>query len=103
MATPIDHISLSVPHPRLESYITFLNAALAPFGIKELFRIVPEVIAFGADPNVPWLWVASVENREHITEEEWTSGKGRRVHLALRAKGKLDAVFACRGAVDIDG
>jgi hypothetical protein len=88
MATPIDHISLSVPYPRLESYITFLNAALAPFGIKELFRIVPEVIAFGADPNVPWLWVAAMEDREKITEEEWVSGKGRRVHLALRAKGE---------------
>jgi hypothetical protein len=77
----VDHVALPVPHHLLEEEIKFLNAALAPLGIKEHYRPVPEVVGFGPHPHKLFLWVSGINDGEPITKD------GNSVHLALTAKG----------------
>jgi len=86
---PLDHVSVPVPHAKLEEEIKFITTAFAPLGIKEHFRPAPGVVGLG--DAVPFLWVVGIdENHKPIEEEE---GKpGRSCHLALKAAGKSGGI-----------
>ena len=81
----IDHILLGCPASLLTAEVAFLNAALAPLGIKERFRVVPEVVAFGNEDDKRFFWVSGLDRNQQPIKDDKASG----IHLAFRAKGEL--------------
>ncbi len=80
----IDHIGITIPLTKLEEEVKFLETALAPSAVKELFRPAPEVLGMGDSMGNPFLWVSALE---HDTHKPGTS-QGLGWHVAFRANGE---------------
>lgn len=80
-----DHILLPCPANLLSAELTFLNAALQPLGIKERFRVVPEVVAFGNEQDKRFFWVSGFNRNNQPIKEGEASG----IHIAFKAKGEF--------------
>ncbi|RMZ85342.1 hypothetical protein DV737_g868, partial [Chaetothyriales sp. CBS 132003] len=71
----IDHLSIAVPEAKLEEEVKFLEAALAPLCVKELFRPVPLVAGLGDSMQNMFLWVSALDSeRQPIADGDSTSG-----------------------------
>lgn len=79
----IDHVSLPCPENLVEKELEFLSGALAPLGVKELFRIRPQIVGFGDSMRNPFLWVFALDRNQSPIKGDVTS-----VHMAFRAKGE---------------
>ncbi|KAG8531942.1 uncharacterized protein KY384_003578 [Bacidia gigantensis] len=83
----IDHVILGCSANKLEAEIAFLNAALSPLGIKEQFRVVPQVVAFGNDEDKRFFWVSGLDRNQQPIEGD------KPTHIAFKAhdKDQIDA------------
>ena len=81
----LDHIILPCPASILDEEVAFLNAALEPLGIKERFRIVPQVVAFGDEADPRFFWVSGLNREQLPVEDKDAPG----MHIAFKAKGGL--------------
>ena len=81
----LDHIILPCPSSLLDAELAFLNAALAPLGIQERFRVVPQVVAFGTSEDPRFFWVSGLDRDQEEIEDRGGLG----VHIAFRAKGEF--------------
>ena len=61
----IDHIGITIPLAKLEEEVNFLEAALPPSAVKELFCPAPEVVGMGESMGNPFLWVSALERDTH--------------------------------------
>lgn len=80
-----DHILLPCAANLLSAELAFLNAALEPLGIKEQFRVVPEVVAFGNEQDKRFFWVSGFNRNNQPIKEGEASG----IHIAFKAKGEF--------------
>ena len=80
--SPIDHLGLLCPADAVDDEVKFYNAALAPLGIKEQFRIMPLVVAMGETPQNTPFWVSGLQDREPI------KGSVTAIHFAFKARGE---------------
>ena len=81
----IDHIGLFCPADLVDEEAKFLSAALGPLGIKEQFRIMPEVVALGDTPQNAFLWISGLRKDVGRVKDPVTP-----THLALKAKGRIE-------------
>ncbi|KAK7960929.1 hypothetical protein PG988_012143 [Apiospora saccharicola] len=77
-----DHVGIVCSSEVFEDEIKFLNASLAPLGIKEHFRIAPLVSALGNSPQKPDFWVSAIRKGTEIKETVTP------IHIGFRAAGK---------------
>jgi len=90
---PIDHIGVPVPFSLVDAEASFLTAAFAHMGIRELMRPRSGVVGLG-DEQGPWLWVRGVDYSGGY--EPIPDGSVVRVHVALTAedRAQVDAFHA---------
>ncbi|KAI4209968.1 MAG: hypothetical protein LQ351_007132 [Letrouitia transgressa] len=81
-----DHILLPCAANLLSAELAFLNAALEPLGIKEQFRVVPEVVAFGNEQDKRFFWVSGFNRNNQPIKEGEASG----IHIAFKAKDRAE-------------
>ncbi|KAK8092043.1 glyoxalase family protein [Apiospora hydei] len=74
-----DHVGIVCSSEVFEDEIKFLNACLAPLGIKEHFRIAPLVSAMGSNPQKPDFWVSAVVKGAEIKQTTTP------IHIGFRA------------------
>lgn len=84
MTATFDHVGLKCAAAVFEDEIKFMNAALAPLGIKEHFRMLPLVAALGNNAKKPDFWIAAIGPDRQPLE-----GPITRIHLAFKATSKL--------------
>ena len=77
----IDHLGVFCPPEMVDEEVNFLTAALGPLGIKEQFRIMPQVVAMGDKPQNAFLWVSGLHSSGPLKSPVTP------MHLAFKAKG----------------
>jgi hypothetical protein len=81
MTATFDHVCLKCPAAVFEDELKFLNAALAPLGIKEQFRVHPLVAGLGNDAKKPDFWIGAIDGPDRQPIE----GPVTRIHVAFKA------------------
>ena len=81
----LHHVFLPCPTSLIEVEASFLDAALAPLGISQSFRVGSDLIAFGNDSDERFLWISALNRSEQPVDKHQIVG----VHIALKVKGKL--------------
>lgn len=92
MPLTLDHTAIVVPASKLDDVVKFLLAALAPLGLKEMMRPIPNSVGLG--DQSPFFWVTGVEGDAATLETVM-----QREHTAFSAASKscLQSYFpACQ-------
>lgn len=84
--TDLDHVGLFCAADQVDEEVKFLNAALGPLGVKEQFRIMPQVVALGTSPQNAYFWMSGMDKTGPI------KGPVTHTHIAFKAKGKNNFV-----------
>ena len=90
--TDLDHVGLFCAADQVDEEVKFLNAALGPLGVKEQFRIMPQVVALGTSPQNAYFWMSGMDKTGPI------KGPVTHTHIAFKAKGKhnlIPVTFPC--------
>ncbi|KAK7918225.1 hypothetical protein PG985_010099 [Apiospora marii] len=77
-----DHVGIVCSSEVFEDEIKFLNASLAPLGIKEHFRIAPLVSGMGNSPQKPDFWISAIQKGAEIKQAATP------IHIGFRATGR---------------
>lgn len=77
-----DHVGIVCSSEVFEDEIKFLNASLAPLGIKEHYRVAPLVSAMGSNAQKPDLWVSAIRKGTDIKQAATP------IHIGFRATGR---------------
>lgn len=81
---PFDHFCIVVPQSKLEDIIKFLTTSLAPTGLKEIMRPIPNVVGLGEDKA--YFWISTFEPKEG--QEELAIDLLKKNHIAFSAQSK---------------